>query len=241
MIDAKRWPSVEVCDPSSKRGMYLIWATFSPDDFVYIVHAKHVPDASFDVMSENIKSERARLPRPPTLAIMDQRGGQFVSNRDLEKNFFDEFHERGLHYEPSMDTPMQKLHDWMRPVWRPDVEKAIPKLRVTEPVANMSDGPMTALQRFIWDPTQTKAWQYKQKSKDWVDCLRYLSGFPGLSYQRLQGRPETESQGLAATYVESSRRGVSLEDHASRLLRERGLVPNLSDTYSTARRRGSAF
>lgn len=241
MIEAKRWPCVEVCDPSMKRGLFLIWATFSPDDFVYVVHAKHVPDGSFDVMSEAVKAERSRLPRPVCLAIMDQRGGQFVSNRDLEKTFFDEFHERGLDYEPSVDTPMQKLHDWMRPVWRPDVEKAIPKLRLTEPVANMSDGPLTALQRFIWDPTQTKSWQHKQKAKDWVDCLRYLAGFPGLTYQRLQGRTEIPTPGIAQTYVESSRRQPNGDALAAQLLRERGLIPNLSETYSTGRRRGSAF
>lgn len=103
MIDARRWPVVEVCDPSAKRGMYLLWAAFSPDDFVYVVRAKHVPNGSFDVMSHGIKAERSALPRPPIIAIMDQRGGQFVSNRDLEKTFFDEFHERGLHYEPSVD------------------------------------------------------------------------------------------------------------------------------------------
>lgn len=240
MIDARRWPVVEVCDPSTKRGLYLIWAAFSPDDFVYVVRAKHVPDASFDVMSQGVKAERSALPRPPTLAIMDQRGGQFVSNRDLEKTFFDEFHERGLHYEPSVEVHMQSLHDWMRPIWRPDQEKAIPKLRITESVANMKDGPVTALQRFIWDPTQTKAWQYKQKSKDWVDCLRYLAGHPGVTYQRLQGRTEMESPGLASSYTESSRRGA-VDDRVRMLLRERDLIPNIADTYSNGRRRGSAF
>jgi hypothetical protein len=240
MIDAKRWPCVEVCDPSTKRGMYLIWAVFSPDDRVFVVRAKHVPDASFDVMSDGIKAERTHLPRQPALAIMDQRGGQFVSNRDLEKTFFDEFHERGLHYEPSVDTPMQKLHDWLRPVWRPDLEKALPKLMLTEPVANMADGPLTALGRFIWDPTATKAWQYKQKSKDWVDCLRYLSGYPGLTYQRLQGRTDMEAPGIAASYTESSRRRYLGGDVEQRLL-NRGLIPNISETYSGTRRRGSAF
>jgi hypothetical protein len=240
MIDAKRWPCVEVCDPSTKRGMYLIWAVFSPDDRVFVVRAKHVPDGSFDAMSDGIKSERTHLPRQPALAIMDQRGGQFVSNRDLEKTFFDEFHERGLHYEPSVDTPMQKLHDWLRPVWRPDIERAVPKLMLTETVANMADGPMTALGRFIWDPTQTKAWQYKQKSKDWVDCLRYLAGYPGLTYQRLQGRTDMETPGIAASYTESSRRQALVGDVERRLL-NRGLIPNISETYSHSRRRGSAF
>lgn len=240
MIEAKRWPVVEVCDPSAKRGMYLIWAAFSPDDFVYVVHAKHVPDGSFDIMSQGIKAERSSLPRPPVIAVMDQRGGQFVSNRDLQKTFFDEFHERGLHYEPSAEVPMQTLHDWMRPIWRPDVEKAIPKLRICQSVANMKDGPVTALQRFIWDPTQTKAWQYKQKSKDWVDCLRYLAGHPGLNYQRLQGRVGFEEPGIAGTYSESSRRSVE-DDRLRALLRDRDLIPNLSETYSSGRRRGSAF
>lgn len=240
MIDARRWPVVEVCDPSAKRGMYLLWAAFSPDDFVYVVRAKHVPNGSFDVMSHGIKAERSALPRPPMIAIMDQRGGQFVSNRDLEKTFFDEFHERGLHYEPSVEVPMQSLHDWLRPIWRPDVEKAIPKLRLCEAVANMKDGPLVALQRFIWDPTQTKAWQYKQKSKDWVDCLRYLAGHPGLTYQRLQGQMEIPTVGIAATYSESSRRSA-VDDRLRQVLAGRDLVPNLSETYSGSRRRGSAF
>lgn len=240
MIDAKRWPIVEVCDPSQKRGMFLIWAAFAPDDFVYVVRANHVPNGSFDVMADGIKANRTMLPRLPTLSIMDQRGGQFVSNRDLEKTFFDEFHERGLHYEPSVDVPMQTLHDWFRPIWRPDLEKAVPKMRLTESVANMKDGPLVALQRFIWDPSQTKAWQYKQKSKDWIDCLRYLAGHPGLSHQRLQGVTEMPSSGIASTYSESSRRHAE-DDRLRALLRGRDLVPNLSETYSGGRRRGSAF
>jgi hypothetical protein len=32
----------------------------------------------------------------------------------------------------------------------------------------------------------TKAWHYKQRSKDFVDCLRYLAIYPGLSYRRFQ-------------------------------------------------------
>ena len=73
-----------------------------------------------------------------------------------------------------------------------------------------------------------------------MDCLRYLSGYPGLTYQRLQGRTDMEAPGIAASYTESSRRRYLGGDVEQRLL-NRGLIPNISETYSGTRRRGSAF
>lgn len=198
--DPKRWPLVEVTDPSVKRGIFTVWAVCDPTDHWFVVRAARIPDASFVEMADNIKAERGYLGRAPQVAIMDQRGGQWVANKDLELTWFQRFAELGLHYLPSQDTPMQALHEWLRPVWDPQTDKAVPKLRICQSVADMKEGPLWGLMRFVWDPVQTKQWQYRQAGKDWVDCLRYLSGFPGLTYKQLIGKTEYQQPGISDTY-----------------------------------------
>ena len=201
MSDPRSWPIVEVVDPSFTRGHHTIWACVDPDELWYVIRAKIIPDGAFGQIATDIKAERGYLPHAPALAIMDQRGGAHVMNKETNESWFDRFAREGLRYVPSTDVPMQALHDWLRPIYRPSQNRPIPKLRFTAQVAQMKEGPIWALERFIWSPDSTKMRQYKQKEKDFVDCLRYLAGYPGLSYQRLKGSVNASAPStLAASY-----------------------------------------
>lgn len=215
------WPLVEVCDPSMKRGTHHIWAVCSPQDFWYIVHAAHVPDGAFSSICEGIKRERAKLPRQPDVAIMDQRGGKHSVSKIELTNWFDEFRKQGLNYIPSVDVPIQTLHEWLRPKWDQDKEGHIPKLRFLRKVTGIDQGPMWALRRFVWDPTASKTRQYRQPSKDFIDCLRYLSGHPGLKYYRMaRGLGAMNPQrrvDMAATYGPMRPQGM----HGSKFIQDK--------------------
>ena len=193
MTNPNSWPIVEVCDPSGRRGLHVIWATVDPDDYWYVCWAAKVPPGAFSEMAKGVRSERKMLPHEPDLAIMDARGGAFQIDMETRETFFDRFRQFGLNYVPSiqlsdtMDADIAVLRDWLMPRYNPVADKAIPKLRFTRSVALMKEGPLWALQTFIWDPHKmTKAWHYKQRSKDFVDCLRYLAIYPGLSHRRFQ-------------------------------------------------------
>lgn len=187
------WPIVEVCDPSGRRGLHIIWAAVDPEDYWYVVWAARVPPGAFSEMAKGVKAERKMLPHEPDLCIMDARGGAFQVDMETRETFFDRFRQFGLLYVPSvqqsetMDADIANLRDWLMPRYHPVSDRSISKLRFTRSVANMKEGPLWALQTFVWDPhKQTKAWHYKQKSKDFVDCMRYLTGYPGLTYRRFQ-------------------------------------------------------
>lgn len=180
------WPIIEVCDPSMKRGLYNIYATCSPQDKWYVFHAAHIADGAFSTICEDLKKVyKEKLPRSPDLSIMDQRGGKHSLNKLTQTNWFDELRNNGVRFVPSTDVQIQTLHDWLRPKWDQDAEKHIPKLRFFKSVAGMDKGPVWGLKRFVWDPMSSKARQYRQVGKDWTDCVRYLSGHPGLKFHLL--------------------------------------------------------
>ena len=200
------WPLVEVVDPAQARGLHMIWATCDPDDYWYVIHAAQVENDAFSRMCREIKRQRAQLGRTPDLAIMDARGGAHTINLEKQQTWFDAFREHGIDYVPSTETPLQTLHDWMRPAWNPvKSEKEIPKLRLTKMVADMEKGPMWAFRRFVWSPTASDKKQYSQPGKDWIDCIRYLAGYDGMKYARLtrSGRPTQMSR--AESYASPSR------------------------------------
>jgi hypothetical protein len=191
VVKAREWPVVEVVDPSETRGLNCLYSICDPDDRWYVVRARVVPNGSFAEMAHNIRQERDSLPRLPSRAIMDVRGGSRKWNQETGESWMDKFRQNGLYYLPSVETEWQRLHDWLRPIYDPVLGKAVPKLRLTESVCRQEKGPLWALERFIYDPTKSKSWQYNQPSKDWMDCLRYLSGFPGLTWENLMGHVET--------------------------------------------------
>lgn len=207
------WPIVEVCDPSGRRGLHIIWAAVDPEDYWYVVWAARVPPGAFSEMAKGVKAERKMLPHEPDFAIMDARGGAFQVDMETRETFFDRFRQFGLVYNPSiqqsetMDADIATLRDWLMPRYHPQLDKSVPKLRFTKSVANQKEGPLWALQTFTWDPHgRTKSWHYKQKSKDFVDCLRYLTGYPGLSYRRFQRAGDDPSVYRGSSLAESYRR-----------------------------------
>lgn len=178
---------VEVVDPSETRGLNCLYAICDPDDRWYVARARVVPNGSFAEMAHGIRQERDALPRLPSRSIMDVRGGMRKWNQETGESWMDKFRQHGLYFLPSVETEWQRLHDWLRPVFDPTQGKAIPRLRFTESVSRQERGPMWAVERFIVDPTMSKSKQYNQPSKDWMDCMRYLSGFPGLTWKNLMG------------------------------------------------------
>ena len=101
----------------------------------------------------------------------------------------------GVNYQPSQEVPMQTLHGWLRPEWEPRKEKFVAKMRFTERVAKEEKGPMHALSRFQWDTAvRNRARLQRQPSKDFVDCLRYLAGHPGMRAARLLARKNGAGQ-----------------------------------------------
>lgn len=209
MSNPESFPIVEVVDPSGKRGLHVIWACVDPNEYWYVCQARKIPFGAFSEMARGIKSERNFLPSEPKIAIMDQRGGAACVDMETGETWFDRFGFMGLHYEQStqgtakIDMGLADLHEWLRPVWNPGLDKAIPKLRFCASVARMKEGPVWALRNFLWDESKPKAWHYRQAAKDWIDCLRYLATYPNLTYKRLAGRgvgPSAADRGLAATY-----------------------------------------
>ena len=179
------WPIVECLDPSMKRGLFLTWVVCDPNNYWYLIQSVNIPNGSFGQMVADLKRWREQLSRPPTLAIMDQRGGAHEVSKFSQTTWFEEFRRLGLHYVPSTEVPLQTLHDWLEPKWDATKEKHCPKLRMTQKVATQDRGPMWSLKRFVWDPHKSKKAQYTQKAKDLVDCLRYTVGHPGMTFQRL--------------------------------------------------------
>jgi len=206
------WPVVEVVDPSMKRGLTTIWATVDPEDFWYVIQAKVIPDDSFSAMNRDLQKWRDVLGRQPDYFLMDQRGGAAITSKEKKQTWFDEFRVAGTTYQPSREVPMQTLHGWLKLEWMPRKEKFLPKLRLTQRVANEKDGPLHALQRFVWDERlMSKGRLQRQKSKDFVDCLRYLAGQPGMRFQRLsQKRNGAGLQGarIAQSYSQNPSRKI---------------------------------
>ncbi len=200
------WPLVEIVDPAQARGLHIIWATCDPDDYWYIIHAARVENDAFSRMCREIKRQRSQLGRTPDLAIMDARGGAHTINLEKQQTWFDAFREHGLDYAPSTETPLQALHDWMRPVWNPaKSEKETPKLRMTKSVAEMERGMMWAFRRFVWSPMAGNAKQYSQPGKDWIDCARYLAGHQGMKFNRLARVASGPAISRAESYVSRQR------------------------------------
>lgn len=200
----RTWPVVEVVDPSTTRGLYIIWAVIRPDERLTVVQAAIVPDDAFSIMAKGIHQWRGYLGRQPVKAIMDCRGGGQIIDKETQETWFDRFRRFGLHYELSVETPMADLHEALRVVWDPESGEARPRMTFTESVARMERGPMWALERFIWTPDRKRATtaEYKQVGKDWVDCLRYLAGFPGLTYRRFLAAEEMpQRQTIAQSYA----------------------------------------
>lgn len=200
------WPIVEVIDPAARRGLTCIWATCSPTDDWYVFHAAQIPNSGFGEMCREIKKIRKMFARGVDVAIMDARGGAHAANQETRETWFDIFRRNGLEYRRSEETPLQALHDWLKPIWQPGMleDERKPKLKMTEAVAKMERGPKWALSRFVWSPTATKR-DYKQAAKDYVDCLRYCAG-AGLTWNRLtkQGSGQVRSK-LASSYANRNR------------------------------------
>lgn len=202
-------PIVEVIDPSSKKGIYAIWAYVDPNDYWTIFHAAHIRDGGMDFLCEQIKGHRERfLPAPPVEAICDQRFGPHMASKIEQTTWFQEFSRRGLHYTPSSDGLHETLHDWFK------VEKNIagdtlrPKLVMTKSVADQKEGLLWATEKFKFNPEMSYREKYKQKGKDWIDCVRYLAGHPGLTAQRLSrrgGKGHPARRPLNLTYAKPSR------------------------------------
>ena len=196
------WPIVEVIDPAARRGLTCIWATVSPDDTWYVIHAAQIPNSGFAAMCNEIKKIRKTFGRQPDVAIMDARGGSHSANQETQETWFDCFRKYGLDYRPSEETPLQNLHDWLVKKWEPGMpeEERKSKLFFTESVSKIERGPMWSLSRFTWSPNASRR-DRTQQAKDMVDCLRYLSG-AGLTWAKLtrQGSGLAPRPTLASSY-----------------------------------------
>ena len=196
------WPIVEVIDPAARRGLTCIWATVSPDDTWYVIHAAQIPNSGFAAMCNEIKKIRKTFGRQPDVAIMDARGGAHSANQETQENWFDCFRKYGLDYRPSEETPLQTLHDWLVKKWQPGMaeEERKQKLWFAESVSKVEKNPMWALSRFVWSPSANRR-DFSQAAKDYVDCLKYLSG-AGLTWAKLtrQGSGMTPKATLATSY-----------------------------------------
>ena len=182
-------PVVEVIDPSTKRGIWLGHFVFLPDGNVNWFQAEHIPDGPFAYMCRSIHRYRGNLPSRPKIAICDQRGLTFMSNKDQERTWFDEFRKYDLTYVRSVEALHETLHDWLKPL-----PNGRPKLCLTKTVATRKEGPLWATQRYRYSPLDSAKKRYGQKGKDWIDLMRYLAGQPGLTYQRLCGLQSDENR-----------------------------------------------
>jgi hypothetical protein len=186
--ETRKWPLVEVTDPSMTRGLYTTWYQLDArTDRWFMVHAAHIEDAPVSVMAEGIKRERRFIGKEPDIAIMDAKGGAHTVDKERDETWFTRFRSLGLDYEPN-DEPatFEEMDEWLRPVWDPVLEKAVPKLSICERVANMERGPLWALQRFQWDPMMTKRQLLEQPGKDWVDTIKYFVNQRSVNRARLR-------------------------------------------------------
>lgn len=214
--DPKTWPAVHVLDPSLARGLFSIWAVCSPKDTWYVVHASHTTHASFSQMVNDLKREEMRnVPRPPSLRIMDCRGGAHSVNLETRDDFFTAFRRQGLIFVPSKSEEIRvnHLHEWLTPRFDPLTGRMTAKLYFTRNVHAMKEGPCWALERFVWNPDDPTTKQRQQTGKDWVDCLRYLALHPGLSWAILASDMKTgetsQPKPLAQSFARQSERGVA--------------------------------
>jgi len=215
------WPIVEVIDPSETRGLWVGWFARDDAQLWYMILAKHVQDGAFHTMCEEIKRWRRQLRRAPHLGIMDTRGGKHTVSKIYETNWFDEFARQGLVYAPSeADSPLQTLHSWLEKKWQPEKEAEVPKLRFFRSVLEEEKGPLWALQRFKFDPEgteMTRAAQYRQKAKDWVDVMKMLAAFPGIDKKFMPGKHPQSRPTQAESYSRRARR-VQLSDTQTMVL-----------------------
>lgn len=230
-IDVKRfgWPVVEVVDPAMKRPLHVGWFAVDPDENWYWFHAAQVPNDGFQRMVKDIQNHRRFVGRQPDRAIMDRRGGKHRIDADLQHDWFMKFHAAGILYEESVDTHVQTLHDWMRPTYNPmNGDKAVPKLRICQSVADMVKGPLWAFRRFVWvaDPTKRDRRVYDQTGKDWVDLAMYLRA-ADLKYKRLARDEDGQSRSEAALALSYSR-GEGPVDR-------RGRRTSLAESYNRSR------
>lgn len=197
-LDARSWPVVESIDPSDTRGLHVAWFAIDPASFAICVHAKLIPHGAFSEMARGIQLERGYLPNPPVLGIMDSRGGRHTINLEAREDWFGGFARNGLHYVPSVEADLARVHEWLRPLYHPLLDKVVPRLRFTERVADMERGPAWALESFTWDRSQSEYAQRHQKPKDWIDVIRYFCGYPGMTWERFMGDGLEVPEGILA-------------------------------------------
>ena len=177
-------PIVEIIDPSMKKGIYVIWATVNSDEEWTLFHAHHVQDGSMDFMCDQIKAHRAaNMLTKPVVELCDQRFGPHIASKIEQTTYFQEFAKRGLNYTGTTNGLHESLRDWLK---APGGQR--PKLMFTESVCRQKEGILWACERYRWDPEQSYKKQYQSKGKDWIDLLRYLATYPGLTYERLSRR-----------------------------------------------------
>jgi len=212
--DPKTWPCVHVLDPSLARGLFSIWAVCSPQDKWYVVHAAHTEHNAFSQMVNDLKREEMRsIPRPPTLRIMDCRGGAHSVNLETRDDFFTAFRRQGLIFVPSKSEQIRtnQLHEWLAPLFNPMTGRMECKIYFTRSVHLMKEGPCWALERFVWNPEASDTKQRQQAGKDWIDCLRYLALHPGLSWAMLRGDEtvkKKEQKPLSQSFRRDTARGL---------------------------------
>lgn len=190
-IEARAWPLVEVVDPSMTRGLYVCYFQMDPrTDRWYLTWACHIHDAPISVMVEQLKRERRFIrDRDPELCIMDAKGGRHRVDKERDEDWFMRFRQFGLDYVPNDEpTTLEEVDEWLKLVWDPILEKAVPKLSITERVANIHRGPLWGLQRFQWDPFMTQKEFLQQPGKDWVDCIKYFCNQRSINRGRLRKR-----------------------------------------------------
>jgi len=209
-INARKWPLVESCDPSYTRGLYITWYQMDPrTSRWFMTWASHIHDAPVSVMAELIKKERRFIGKEPELGIMDAKGGRQRIDKERDEDWFMRFRQLGIDYTPN-DEPstLEEVDEWLKLTWDPVVEKMIPKLSITERVADIQMGPLWALQRFQWDPLgMTQKELMGQPGKDWVDTIKYFVNQRSVNRMRLardrakaRGRAQERHARLAGSY-----------------------------------------
>ena len=176
-MEARKWPLVETCDPSTTRGLYIVWCQMDPrTSRWYMTWASHIDDGPISMMAEQVKRERRFIGKEPDLAIMDSKGGHQRIDKERDEDWFMRFRAHGLDYTPN-DEPstLEEVDEWLKLTWDRVVEKMVPKHSITERVANIHQGPLWGLQRFQWDPIgMTERELMSQPGKDWIDCIKYF-------------------------------------------------------------------
>lgn len=226
--DARQWPLVEVCDPSTTRGLYVCWFQMDPrTSRWYLSWASHIPDGPISTMVEQVKQERRFIrPNPPDICIMDAKGGGFRIDKERDEDWFQRFRAHGLDYTPNDEpSPLEELDEWFRLTFDPVLGKAVPRLMICERVAAIPHGPLWALQRFRYDPIGMSHKEFlQQPGKDWVDCCKYLVNQRSINRKRLskdreaaRGRSLARHQKLANSYGFGKRTSVATRQRLMRL------------------------